>query len=323
MCIRDRYLTTENDDLIKYEALVLAPGIQLNYQTIEGSREALDDPNSNVGSIYDGLVGAEKINMFRQTLKSGVAIFANALPPAKCASAPLKTCLLIEEDRRKMNLRNKIDFHFYATGGILFSVPEYNPILIDITKKRGINVHYYEVLTKINKDKKIATFQNAKTKAFSEVKYDTLVFSPHFKPWDAIKDSPLSNDAGLIPVNRYTLQHPTYQSVFALGDGTDLPVNKTAGAISSQSPVLVNNVARYLKGYDPNASYKGYSVCPLFTGNNKMLFTESLFGYPYHSFFTNNMKPKWIYYFISRYLMPRFYWSLLPRGRWYMSFIHI
>jgi hypothetical protein len=41
--------------------LILGTGLQLQYWKVEGLKEALDDPNSNVGSIYQ-LNYAEKLS---------------------------------------------------------------------------------------------------------------------------------------------------------------------------------------------------------------------------------------------------------------------
>jgi NADH dehydrogenase FAD-containing subunit len=35
-----------------YDELILGTGLQLQYWKVDGLKEALDDPNSNVGSIY-------------------------------------------------------------------------------------------------------------------------------------------------------------------------------------------------------------------------------------------------------------------------------
>ena len=43
---------TDKGSQIKYDYLVICPGVQLRYDLIPGSVEALEDPNSPVGSIY-------------------------------------------------------------------------------------------------------------------------------------------------------------------------------------------------------------------------------------------------------------------------------
>lgn len=45
-------IETENGNRYTYDYLVVCPGITLRWDKIEGAKEALDDPNSPVGSIY-------------------------------------------------------------------------------------------------------------------------------------------------------------------------------------------------------------------------------------------------------------------------------
>ncbi len=45
-------IETDKGNLIKYDYLVICPGVKLRYDLIPGSLEALEDPNSPVGSIY-------------------------------------------------------------------------------------------------------------------------------------------------------------------------------------------------------------------------------------------------------------------------------
>ena len=311
------FITTETGDQINYEIMLLSPGLENNFPSIEGSLQALQNPSSAVGSIYDGFQGACRVNRLRQEITGGVILFSNALPPAKCAGAPLKMCFLLEDYLARTGKRKDTELHYYCTINTLFSIPEYAGVLLEMTRKRGIHVHFGQVLSKIEGDKKVAHFRDAKNGKVTPVKFDFLHFSPHFKAFDVVKNSGLCNQHGLIMVNTETLQHVKYKNVFSLGDGSDIPVNKTAASVTVQAPVVVHNIGRVLKNAELNAKYNGYSVCPVYTGNKKMLFTESLYGYPYKSFFVSNMKPKWFYYFFTLRLMPRFYWRYLPRGRWY------
>lgn len=53
----------------------------------------MDDPNSNVGSIYRYQY-AEKLSKLGEKLKSGKAIFTEPAMPIKCAGAPQKILYL-------------------------------------------------------------------------------------------------------------------------------------------------------------------------------------------------------------------------------------
>lgn len=76
--------------------MVLVPGIELDFNSIKGVKEALDDPNCPVGSIY-AKEYVEKIPKMTKELKGGMAIFTEPVMPIKCAGAPHKITFLCEE----------------------------------------------------------------------------------------------------------------------------------------------------------------------------------------------------------------------------------
>jgi NADPH-dependent 2,4-dienoyl-CoA reductase/sulfur reductase-like enzyme len=67
-------LETDQGNTVKYDWLVASPGLTLRYDKIEGAQEAIDDPNSPVGSIYC-LDGAYKTSRLRESFKGGKAVF--------------------------------------------------------------------------------------------------------------------------------------------------------------------------------------------------------------------------------------------------------
>lgn len=72
---------------------MFASGIKLDWDKIKGAKEALENPNSNVGSIYD-LKYAQKMRKVGKEFKGGKAIFTEPPPPIKCAGAPQKVLYL-------------------------------------------------------------------------------------------------------------------------------------------------------------------------------------------------------------------------------------
>ena len=67
----------------------------------------MDDPNSNVGSIYE-LKYAQKTAKLADNLKSGKAIFTEPSMPIKCPGAPQKLAFLRTDKWNKENLGVKV-----------------------------------------------------------------------------------------------------------------------------------------------------------------------------------------------------------------------
>jgi sulfide:quinone oxidoreductase len=82
---------------------------------------------------------------------------------------------------------------------------------------------------------------------------------------------------GWLNVDKYSLQHKKYPNGFGLGDVIGISNSKTRAAIRKQTPIVVGNVVRFLKGEPMDPDYEGYSSCPLFTGIGKVILAE--FGY--------------------------------------------
>jgi hypothetical protein len=51
-----------------------------------------------------------------------------------------------------------------------------------------------------------------------------------------------------------------------------MPNSKTAAAITSQAPVLVDNIRAAYDGKELPAKYDGYASCPLLTGHNELMY---------------------------------------------------
>lgn len=74
--------------------------MQLNWDKIKGAKEALDNPESKVGSTYD-IKYAEKMKQIGRDFKGGKAIFTEPPAPIKCAGAPQKVLYLWSDKWRK------------------------------------------------------------------------------------------------------------------------------------------------------------------------------------------------------------------------------
>lgn len=85
---------------------------------------------------------------------------------------------------------------------------------------------------------------------------------------------PFAHENSFIDVDPYTLRHNKYHNVFALGDAANLPTAKTAAGAFGQAPVVVHNVIKQMDQRQLTAAYDGYSSCPLFVGDKKLMMVE-------------------------------------------------
>ena len=68
-------VSTETDSWT-YDFLIVTPGIKLRFEEVEGMKEALEDPDHPVGSIYHPKYSYKTLKM-RNEFKGGNAVFVN------------------------------------------------------------------------------------------------------------------------------------------------------------------------------------------------------------------------------------------------------
>jgi eukaryotic sulfide quinone oxidoreductase len=82
------YITTTSGRDISYDMLVVATGLQINWDGVKGLSSALADPTSGVSSIYS-YETCDKVRADIEALRSGNAVFTQPAGVIKCAGGEL------------------------------------------------------------------------------------------------------------------------------------------------------------------------------------------------------------------------------------------
>ncbi len=306
-------LTTETGKTIEYKYMVVAAGIQLDWDKIPGLKESIG--KNGVCSNYSyQTVGStwESIRNF----KGGNAIFTQPGTSIKCGGAPQKICYLAEHYFRKSGVREKSTIAFTLPQGVIFAVKKYADVLVEVAKRKGIDVKYQHNLIELRPEKKEAIFKKADTEEDIVMKYDMIHVTPPMSSPDFLKNSPLGNEDGWVDVKKDTLQHNRFENIFGIGDCSSLPTSKTAAAIRKQAPVLVNNLLSKINGAPLSDSYDGYTACPIVTGYGSLILAE--FDYdknPKETFPFDQAQERYSMYVLKAYMLPRMYWHGMLKGR--------
>ncbi|MCC6754895.1 MAG: NAD(P)/FAD-dependent oxidoreductase [Solirubrobacterales bacterium] len=298
---------------ITYEYLVMAPGLVLRWDGIEGIEGRVGKDGICSNYEYDQChITWETISSF----EGGTALFTMPPPPIKCAGAPQKIMYMADDTFRKNGVRDRSQVIYGAATPGVFSVRKYAETLDDVISRRGIDARYQQRLSAVRPDEREAVFTDADGKE-SVIGYDMLHVAPPQGPPRFVAESPLAGEGGWCEADRSTLQHPRFGNVFSLGDASSLPTSKTGAAIRAQAPVLTTNLLAVMNGGQPTASYDGYTACPLVTGYGKLLMAE--FDYDLNPTPTlpliDSGKERWGWYQFKRYGLPWFYWNMMLRGR--------
>lgn len=309
----------DDDSQLHYDRMVVAPGLKLNWEGVEGLKESLGKNGVTSNYTYETAPYTWKLV---QELKSGKALFTQPTMPIKCAGAPQKAMYLSADYWVKQGLINSIDVQFYTATPGLFGVAAYVPALMKYVEKYQAGLHFQHNLVKIDGDKKIATFQNADGDTV-ESDYDMIHVCPPQVAPDFIRESPLADASGWIDVDQNTLQHKRYENIWSLGDGMNAPNAKTAAAARAQAPVVAINLLHHA-GKLPNlCHYDGYGSCPLTVERGKIVLAE--FGYggmlkpSFPKFLLDGEKPTQLAWFLKAKMLPWIYWEAMLKGREWMT----
>jgi sulfide:quinone oxidoreductase len=308
-------VTTSSGDTISYDYLVVAAGIQIDWDAIKGLKESVGKSGSGVVSNYSyDTVDSTWESI--QSLKSGTALFTHPATPIKCGGAPMKITFLADDYWRKKGVRQNIKMKFLKGGPGIFAVKKYADSLTKVMARKNVECAWNMDLISIDTDKKEATFKHLETGEETIEKYDMIHVTPKMSAPDFIKNSALAGEGGWVDVYMHTTKHNKYSNVFALGDNSSLPTSKTGAAIRKQAPVTVNNILALINGSTMAGSYDGYTSCPLVTGYGSLILAE--FDYdkkPKESFPFNQAEERYSMYALKAYALPRIYWHGMLKGR--------
>lgn len=309
-----------NSEAIQYDYLVIAPGLRLCWEKIEGLGDNLG--KNGICSVYQAdqvLAAQQMITQF----KKGNAIFVMPPVPIKCAGAPQKIMYLAENVFRNNQVRDQINIIWASAGKAMFGIPTFAKPLGELVKEKNIATKFQHKIVGINAEEKVAYFDVADDEGKvtrQSLHYDLIHLVPPMAAPRFIEESELSfqegDQKGWLAVDKFTLQHLTYKNIFGLGDVTGIPNSKTGAAIRKQYPVVAQNLLSLMKNQTPEAKYDGYSSCPLITEIGKVMLAE--FGYEGKLMPTFPLAPdvpRRSMWFLKKDLLPILYWKVMLKGR--------
>ena len=271
-------VTTDSGQVLEYDFLVVAPGLILDHDAIEGF--SLDMVGQNgIGALYAGPEYAARTwqAASKFTEEGGVGLFTRPETEMKCAGAPLKHTFLIDDITKRAGNGGKIDMHYAAPQTSLFGVPIVAEKVRMLFQDRGIDSHYQHTLKSIDASAKRATFKTPD--GMDEIAYDYIHVIPPQRAPEVIRQSGLSwadkwTDQGWVECDKASLRHLRYPEIWALGDVAGVPKGKTAASVKWQVPVVEDGLVSAIEGTEPTATYNGYTSCPMITQVGRAMLVE-------------------------------------------------
>lgn len=272
-------VATADGQTLNYDFLVVAPGLVLDNDAIEGFSLDLIGKHG-IGGLYAGPEYAERTWQAASKFidEGGVGIFTRPNTEMKCAGAPLKHTFLIDDLASRGPKSGSHEMNYLCPQSVLFSVPIVAEKVRMLYGARGIDTGFQQTLTAIEPGRQIASFKTADGGTV-ERPYDYLhVVQPQRAP-DVIRESGLSwadkwVGQGWVECSQQTLQHLRYPEVYALGDVAGVPKGKTAASVKWQAPVVADHLIAAIQGREGTLIYDGYTSCPMITRVGQAMLVE-------------------------------------------------
>ena len=311
----EQFVETASGERIPYDYLIVACGLVLRWDKIAGLEETLG--RNGVTSNYHFDLASYTWELVKN-LKQGKAIFCQPPMPIKCAGAPQKALYLSCDYWQQQECLNNINVDFCLAGQAVFGVPEFVPHLKAYLAKYKAKINYGYNLIRVDGEQKLATFAVVnKDNEMDEIviPFDMLHVVPPQAPPIFIANSELGDENGWCDVDKFTLQHKRWSTIFSLGDCCSTPNSKTIAAARKQVVVVAENLVNILRQKELNSHYDGYGSCPLTVERGKVVLAE--FGYDNKllpTFPLDLTRPSRIAWWLKAWFLPHFYWSGMLRG---------
>jgi sulfide:quinone oxidoreductase len=280
---------------VAYDYLILATGARLDRESVPGYGGTQD---------FYSLEGALRLREELRRFKGGRILVGVAGIPYKCPPAPVEFVLMLEEHLRKRGIREKSSVTLLSPLNRAFPVESASKMVQPIMARRGIELAPFFNVDSVDAAKGVVSSIEGES-----FEYDLLVLVPPHRGAKVIEDSGLGDESGWIPTDRATLAHQQHDRIFALGDGTNLPISKSGSTAHFEAPVIASRIASLVRGTAPQESYGGRVMCFLEIGDGKA--TTLRFDYA-HPPIPPDPSRLWHW---AKCAFNRAYWVTVPQGR--------
>ena len=249
----------------KYDWLVSAMGCNIAPDEVEGLQEAF---NENAHTFYS-LGGALKMQSAIENMQEGKLVINIAEMPIKCPVAPIEFAFLADYYFTQKGIRDRIEIYYVTPLEGAFTKPQATKILSGMFDEKNIKIVPNFPIGKVDHEKKeISSFTGEK------VPYDLFVSIPPNLGPEVIDDSGLGTGSGYMVVNPGTLKSEKSDTIYAIGDNTNVLTSKAGSVTHFEAEIATENLLREIAGKEPHKNYDGHSNCFIESGFHKAMLID-------------------------------------------------
>jgi sulfide:quinone oxidoreductase len=286
----------ERGGSLDWDYLVIATGARLVPEEIPGLAEGA----FGFYSLEDAERLREELRRFRGgRVKVGVAGI-----PYKCPPAPVEFVFMLDQYLRRRGLRDRSEITLLSPLNRAFTIESASKLIQPIMSERGIDLETFFNVESVDPSAGVVSSLEG-----DKAVYDLLVLVPPHRGQDLIDASHMGGPGGWIPTDRHTLQVEDQERIFAIGDGTDLPISKSGSTAHFEAPVVASRISSLIRGTAPRSNYGGRVMCFLETGDGRATALRFDYEHPPVPPQPNRM------WHAAKWLFNRLYWETVPQGR--------
>jgi sulfide:quinone oxidoreductase len=264
---RERLVQLVDGRELSYEYLVIATGTETRPDQTPGMLDGAEWRES-IHEFYT-LEGALALRQRLHAFTGGRLVVHVAEMPIKCPVAPLEFAFLADAHFRERGIRDQVELVYATPLPGAFTKPIASRELGRMLDDRRIALEPDFVVERIDNERKtLVSFDER------EVPFDLLVTVPLNMGADFVARSGLGDELNYVPVDKHTLLSTSYDSIFAVGDASNIPASKAGSVAHFSVEVFVDNFVQHVNGQKMTGSFDGHANCYVEAGNGKALLID-------------------------------------------------
>lgn len=222
-------------------------------------------------SIFDfyTLEGAEALAVALRDFDHGRLVVHITEMPIKCPVAPLEFVFLAEAWLRERGIRDRVELVYVTPLDGAFTQPVAAAHLGSMLEERKIRVETDFLIESIDNEAKALMSYDER-----EIPFDLLVTVPLNMGSDFVARSGLGDELNYVPVDKHTLLSTAYDTIFAVGDASDIPASKAGSVAHFAVEVFIDNFVQHVAGEPMTGSFDGHANCFVESGDDKALLID-------------------------------------------------
>lgn len=291
------------------KTVALASGNTLHYDQLlltTGSRTVMEEvPGANGTYDFYTMAGAQRLYQALQAFEGGSIVVGVAGIPYKCPPAPVEFVFLLDDYLRSRGIREKAQIKLLSPLNRAFTIEATSKLVQPFLAERGIELVPFFNVESVDPAAKTVTSLEGET-----FEYDLLVLVPPHRGAKVIEESGLGDERGWVPVDKNTLKHTNYESIWAIGDATNIPISKSGSVAHYEASVAAEAIAAAALGQPASKHvYDGKVMCFLETGKGQATTIKFDYAHPPVS-----PMPSRLWHW-AKLAFNKTYWHTVPQGR--------